>query len=454
MSNNQDFEKRGVFASKFGVIAAAAGSAIGLGNIWKFPYEAGQNGGGAFLLVYLLLLLAIGTPIMISEFIIGRHSRRNPVGTFNHLKPKSKWKWVGIMGVIASFLILAFYSTVAGWTLEYIKIAITNQYQNLDAEGLRALFSNFTSNPAMPVFWQSLFMVFTVVIVLAGIEKGIERYTKYLMPLLFILIIILCIQSLTLPNAGKGLSFLFTPDFSKIDSKVFLNALGQVFFSLSLGMGTMITYGSYIQNKVKLTEIAVKVSLTDTLVALLAGIAIFPAVFALGFKPDEGTGLVFVVLPQVFNSLPLGQLFAVSFFILLAIAAVTSSISLLEVVVAYFIEEKRMARRKATILAGAASLLIGIISTVSFADISYLKFGKILFFDVLVYLTSNLMLPLGGLFIVIFVGWVINKQHIYKQLNINEITTKPFWFKSFLLVVKYIAPIAILFVFLNALGIL
>jgi NSS family neurotransmitter:Na+ symporter len=452
MKNNQDLEKRGVFASKFGVIAAAAGSAIGLGNIWKFPYEAGQNGGGAFLLVYLLLLLAIGTPIMISEFIIGRQSRKNPVGAFNVLKPKSQWKWVGIMGVIASFLILAFYSTVAGWTLEYIKIAVTNQYQNLDAEGLRSLFGNFTSQPVMPVLWQTLFIIITVFIVLAGIEKGIERYTKYLMPLLFVLIIILCIRSLTLPNAAKGLTFLFNPDFSKIDSKVFLNALGQVFFSLSLGMGTMITYGSYIQNKVKLADIAIKVSLTDSIIAILAGIAIFPAVFALGFNPDEGTGLVFVVLPQVFNSLPAGQLFAISFFVLLAIAAVTSSISLLEVVVAYFIEEHNISRRKATIIAGTAALLIGIVSTLSFADISFLKFGSTIFFDILVYLTSNLMLPLGGLCIVIFVGWRVSKKMVQNQLEVETEAPSPLWFRVFLFIVKFIAPIAILLVFLNALG--
>jgi NSS family neurotransmitter:Na+ symporter len=319
MAENKEIKKRSAFRSRFGIIAAAAGSAIGLGNIWRFPYMTGENGGAAFILIYLGIIFAIGVPLMISEFIIGRQSQRNPVGAFKVLKPNSQWKWVGVMGVIASLLILAFYSTVAGWTLEYIKIAVANQYHNLDAEGLRTLFSNFTNNSFMPVFWQVVFIVLTVLIVLAGVEKGIERYTKLLMPLLLLIIIVLCIRSVTLPGASKGLSFLFNPDFSKIDGGVVLNALGQAFFSLSLGMGTMITYGSYIKRSEKLPKIAVSVSITDTLIAILAGVAIFPAVFALGFTADEGTGLVFIVLPQVFNSLPAGQLFAITFFILLFI---------------------------------------------------------------------------------------------------------------------------------------
>ncbi|HQA76666.1 MAG TPA: sodium-dependent transporter, partial [Salinivirgaceae bacterium] len=231
MTENKEIKKRSAFRSRFGIIAAAAGSAIGLGNIWRFPYMTGQNGGAAFILIYLGIIFAIGVPLMISEFIIGRQSQRNPVGAFKVLKPNSPWKWVGVLGVIASVLILAFYSTVAGWTLEYIKIAVANQYHNLDAEGLRTLFSNFTNNSFMSVFWQVVFIVLTVLIVLAGVEKGIERYTKLLMPLLLLIIIVLCIRSVTLPGASKGLSFLFNPDFSKIDGGVVLNALGQAFFS-------------------------------------------------------------------------------------------------------------------------------------------------------------------------------------------------------------------------------
>ncbi|MDD2563062.1 MAG: sodium-dependent transporter [Salinivirgaceae bacterium] len=453
MKNLSNTEKRGSFGSKFGVIAAAAGSAVGLGNIWKFPYIAGQNGGGAFLLVYLVLLIAIGAPIMISEFMIGRETRKNPVGAFKILAPTSSWKWVGIMGVIASVFILAFYSTVAGWTLEYIRLAVTNQFLNLDSESLRLLFQNFTASPTLPIFWQILFLFLTCIIVMAGIEKGIERYAKYLMPILFILIIMLCIRSLTLPNAAKGLSFLFNPDFSKIDSNVILRALGQVFFSLSLGMGTLITYGSYIQNKVKLPEIAIKVSLTDSLVAILAGMAIFPAVFAFGFAPTEGTGLVFVVLPQVFNSMPMGQIFAIFFFLLLAVAAITSSISLLEVIVAYLIEEYNLKRKLATIISISISLFLGLICTMSFAPNSVFMIGGVNFFDVLDYLTSNIMLPLGGLCIVVFVGWRLNKSVILRQLEVNPDKSIPVWVKGLLFIIRYIAPLAILSVFLNSLGV-
>ena len=453
MQNNTNTENRGLFGSKFGIIAAAAGSAVGLGNIWKFPYEAGQNGGGAFLIIYLLLLIAIGVPLMISEFIIGRETRKNPVGAFSLLMPATKWKWVGIMGVLASLLILAFYSTVAGWTLEYIRLSVVNQFQNMDSDNLRNLFQNFTSNPPLPLLWQTIFLGMTSIIVIAGIEKGIERYTKYLMPLLFILIIVLCIRSLTLPNAYKGLSFLFNPNFSKIDSNVILNALGQVFFSLSLGMGTLITYGSYIKNNIKLPEVAFKVSIADSLVAILAGVAIFPAVFALGYEPNEGTGLVFVVLPQVFNSMPMGQLFSIVFFLLLTIAALTSSISLLEVVVAYLIEEWNLHRKTATTISVFVSLLFGIICTLSFAENTPLMLGSTKFFDMLVYLTSNIMLPLGGLCIVIFVGWRLKYAIVIKQLELDPDKKIPSWVNILLFIIRYIAPLAILMIFLNSLGI-
>jgi len=454
MTENKEIKKRSAFRSRFGIIAAAAGSAIGLGNIWRFPYMTGQNGGAAFILIYLGIIFAIGVPLMISEFIIGRQSQRNPVGAFKVLKPNSPWKWVGVLGVIASVLILAFYSTVAGWTLEYIKIAVANQYHNLDAEGLRTLFSNFTNNSFMSVFWQVVFIVLTVLIVLAGVEKGIERYTKLLMPLLLLIIIVLCIRSVTLPGASKGLSFLFNPDFSKIDGGVVLNALGQAFFSLSLGMGTMITYGSYIKRSEKLPNIAVSVSIADTLIAVLAGVAIFPAVFALGFTADEGTGLVFIVLPQVFNSLPAGQLFAITFFILLFIAAITSSISLLEVVTAYLIEERKVSRTKSAIIGGGAALAIGILCTLSLTDSSALNIGKFSFFDFTEYLTSNIMLPLGGLFIVLFIGWAMSRKHIKEQLNVTKTAKSIAWYNIFMFILRFIAPVAIILIFLYQTGLI
>lgn len=449
--NNPEMHQRGSFATKFGVIAAIAGSAIGLGNIWKFPYETGQNGGAAFILVYLLLMLVIGVPVMISEFIIGRQSRKNPVGAFKALKPKSKWKYVGVLGIAASFLILAFYSAIGGWTLEYIRLSVINQFDGMNAQDLHTLYANFVSNPGFPILWQSLFMILTVVIVMLGVEKGIERYTKYLMPLLFVLLVVLCIRSVTLPNASKGLSFLFNPDFTKIDQKVVINALGQVFFSLSLGMGTLITYGSYIRKEVNLTTTAIKVSFVDTLVAILAGIAIFPAVFSLGFNPAEGTGLVFIVLPQVFYSMPFGQILAILFFILLTIASITSSISLLEVVVAYLIEERHLKRKKATIIAGAATMIMAVLCSLSFANNSVFRTDSGTLFDFVVYLTNNIMLPLGGLCIVIFLGWRLNKNIIYKQLGAEK---QSFWIRLFMFIIKFVAPIAIILVFLSAINIL
>lgn len=454
MADTSNKETRSLFASKIGIIAAAAGSAIGLGNIWRFPYITGENGGGAFILVYTLILFAIGLPLMISEFVIGRQGKSNPVGTFKKLKPNSKWQYLGLAGVIASIFILAFYSTVAGWTLEYIKVALTNQYHNLSADELRHLFDNFVNNPLRPLMWQTIFIILTIMIIIQGVEKGIERYSKYLMPMLLLIIIILCIRSLTLPESRKGIEFLFNPDFSKINTTVILNALGQAFFSLSLGMGTMIAYGSYIQKKESLPQIALSTSIADTSIAILSGIAIFPAVFSLGFTPQEGTGLVFVVLPQVFNSIPGGQIFAVAFFVLLFIAAITSSISLLEVSAAYLIEEHKLKRPKSAVIAGTTALLIGMLCTLSLADSDILKIGKVTFFNLLENLTSNIMLPICGLFIVLFIGYFMNKTQVKEQLNMQQATTKAIWYKIFMFIIRYIAPIAILLIFLFETGII
>ncbi len=451
--NNSSHSKRGSFGSTFGMIAAAAGSAIGLGNVWKFPYEAGENGGSAFLLIYFAILFVIGIPLMISEFVVGRSSHSNPVDA---LKKASKNKYggiIGILGVIAAFLILAFYSTVAGWTMHYTYLASTNAFSTMSATDLRVAFDTFTQSGTMPVVWQTMFMILTIVIVLLGIEKGIERYTKFLMPLLFVLLIVLCVRSITLENASKGLAFLFIPNFNAINSDVLLNALGQVFFSLSLGMGTMITYASYFSDKENLSKTAIYVSLLDTIIAVLAGIAIFPAVFALGFSPAEGPGLVFIVLPQVFNSLPAGQIFALIFFLLLTIAAITSSISLLEVVVAYVVEEHNISRTKASIIGGTLSLMLGIFATLSFAKIEGLFNGNAGFFNLLENLSTNILLPVGGLLIVLIVGWVMDKKIIKHQLGVKNLQNQMLY-KGFRIVIRYIAPLAIILVFLNAIGII
>ena len=342
--------KRDGFTSKFGIVAAAAGSAIGLGNIWRFPYVVGESGGGAFLLIYLSFILLLGIPVMLSEFIIGRKAKKNAYGAIKSIAPGTWWPVIGIMGIVAAFVILAFYSTIAGWTLHYVYLSITNSFKGQDAQALESLFGSFMSSTAMPLLWQMVFLLLTAGIIIAGVKKGIEKYSKILMPFLLVLLISLCIRALTLPGAMEGLVFLFKPDFSRINPQVILSALGQAAFSLSIGMGALITYGSYFPKNTNLSNTAFEVSLADVLIAILAGIAIFPAVFALGMQPDGGVGLIFMVLPNVFQQMPGGYIVAFDFFVLLSIASLTSSISIMEVVVAFLTEEFHLARKHATII--------------------------------------------------------------------------------------------------------
>ena len=343
-----DFSKRDSFSSKFGVIAAAAGSAVGLGNIWRFPYIAGENGGGAFILVYLLFIMAIGIPVMLSEFTIGRSAQRNVFGSFKKLAPNTYWYLIGLLGVIAAFIILAFYSTVASWTLEYTYKSVINSFSGRTPDQLTSMFEGFKASTFRPILWQLLFMSLTAWIVIAGVKRGIEKYAKILMPILLLLIIIMDVRAVTLTGAKEGVEFLFRPDFSKLDTNSVLEALGQAFFSLSIGMGTLVTYGSYINKRENLANTAISVSAADTIIAILAGLAIFPAVFAFGIEPNAGPDLIFRTLPNIFMQLPGGYFFSLLFFILLVVAALTSSISVLEVVVAYFTEELGMLRRPAT----------------------------------------------------------------------------------------------------------
>lgn len=443
-------QERGSFTSKFGVIAAAAGSAVGLGNIWRFPYVAGENGGGAFLLIYLFFILAIGIPVMLSEFTIGRKAQRNAFGSFRKLAPKSGWPLVGLMGIVAAFIILAFYSTIAGWTLEYIIKSIGDGFRGRDTS---QVFETFKSGTLKPLIWQFLFMFLTAWIVFAGVQKGIERYTKILMPVLVLLILTMCVRSVSLEGAEKGLNFLFKPDFSKINFNVVLEALGQAAFSLSIGMGALITYGSYIRKDNNLSNTALQVASADTIIAILAGVMIFPAVFALGLDPKAGPGLVFEVLPQLFMEMPLGYYFSILFFILLAVAALTSTVSVLEVVVAYFSEELNMTRSKATIISAFSIWVFGVLATLSFSDLSEVTIFGNTFFDLMDYISANVLLPLGALLIVIFLGWRLGKKATNQEIT-NEGVLKPGLFNLFFFIVKYIAPIAIVLVFLNSLGIL
>ncbi len=448
-----DASTRDTFGSKIGVIAAAAGSAVGLGNIWRFPYVLGENGGAAFLLIYLMFILVIGFPVMLAELTIGRKAQLNALGSFKKLAPGKPWYLIGLMGIVAAFVILAFYSTIAGWTLEYLFQAVKNGFADKNPGQLKDSFEMFQSGTFRPILWQLVFMFLTGFIVFSGVKKGIEKYTKILMPVLLVLIIIICIRSLTLPGAGDGLRFLFKPDFSKITWKVMLDALGQAAFSLSIGMGTLITYGSYIQKDNNLPSTAFQVSMADTLIAILAGVMIFPAVFAFNIKPDEGFGLVFIVLPNIFQQMVGGYFFAIIFFILLGIAALTSTISVLEVVVAYFSEELNMSRKKATIIGSVAISIVGIFATLSFGPLQNFTIFKQTIFSIFNYVSANVLLPVGAIFIVLFVGWYLGPRAVRAEVT-NDGELKGRLLPVFMFIVRFLAPVAIALVFIYGLGLI
>ncbi|MFZ2286611.1 MAG: sodium-dependent transporter [Bacteroidales bacterium] len=448
-----DFTKRDSFGSRLGVIMAAAGSAVGLGNIWRFPYILGENGGGAFLIIYLVIVFSIGIPVMMSELVIGRRSQRNPVGAFKALAPRTPWYLVGMMGIVSAFMILAFYTAVAGWTLEYIYQTLIGGFVGKSSAELSVMFDSFRSESLRPALWFSVFMLATSAIVLGGVRKGIEKSTKIMMPLLFVLLIVMCIKALTLPGAGKGVEFLFRPDFSKITGNTVLMALGQAFFSLSIGMGTLITYGSYIPKDNKLGSTAVQVSMIDLLVAVLAGVAIFPAVFAFGISPASGESLTFIVLPGIFQQMTGGMIFSFAFFVLLAIAALTSTISVLEVIVAYFSEQLNLRRRTAIIIATASMFILGISASLSWGLMSNVKLFGLNIFDLFNFTTANILLPLGGLLIVAFLGWFFAGRESKDELS-NGGTLRLRYYSLYRFVIRFLAPLAIALVFLNGLGLL
>ena len=449
---------RANFGSKLGVILASAGSAVGLGNIWRFPYETGNHGGAAFILIYIGCVLFFGIPIMVAEFSIGRHSRSNTARAYQTLAPGTPWKWVGRMGVLAGFLILGYYSVVAGWTLDYIVQAATNSFSGQSADGFISSFNNFVQNPWRPVFWTLVFMLMTHFIVVKGVEKGIEKSSKIMMPMLFILLLVLAACAVSLPGAGNGLKFLLQPDFSKVDANVLLGAMGQAFFSLSLGMGCLCTYASYFRKDVNLPKTALNVGVIDTLVAVLSGFIIFPAAFSVGIQPDAGPSLLFITLPnvfqQAFGGLPwLAVLLSIMFYVLLALAALTSTISLHEVVTAYLHEEFNMTRRKAAILVTIGCSILGILSSLSLGIGKELTLFGMTLFDFFDCLTAKIMLPLGGFFIAIFTGWFMNRRIVWKEVS-NNGTLKVWIYRSWLFLLKFVAPIGIAFIFINELGLL
>lgn len=445
-------QKRDSFKSKFGAIAALAGSAVGLGNIWKFPHEAGSNGGGAFLLVYIFFTLAIGFPVMLSEFALGRRSQKNAFGTFKVLAAGTNWYMFGLLSIVAAAFILSFYGTVSGWTLEYVWLAISNSFKGMSAADITDTFNQFISHPYKAVLWQVGFMFISGAIVIAGVQKGIERYTKMMMPLLLLIVIILGIRACTLEGSGEGLKFLFYPKFSELTGGSILSALGQAFFSLSIGMGVLLTYASYIRKEDNLNHISLQVISTDTLVAVLAGVAILPAVFAFHIDPQAGPGLVFLTLPKVFLSMPFGQLWSVLFFLLLTFAALTSAISLLEVVVAYMVEEKKMSRIRATIITTLGITTLGVFSTLSFGPLKDIEFFGLSIFDSFDFISSNILLPAGGILLCIFAGWRLDHAVLYSELS-NEGKIKLRFFRLYIVILKYLAPACIFLILLNVLGV-
>ncbi|WP_105619923.1 sodium-dependent transporter [Vallitalea okinawensis] len=442
--------KRDKFTSKIGIIAAVAGSAIGLGNIWRFPYITGKYGGASFLIVYLICIMLVGLPVMLSEFIIGRHTGKNTVGAFKELAPGRPWFLSGWLGLFASVITLGFYSVVAGWGVKYIIMSLFNNFSGKDISNLGIAFDDFVTSGLDPVFWQLLFILFTGAIVVLGVKNGIEKFSKILMPIFFILLCILVVNAFTLEGAKEGLAFLFKPDFNQLTMEAIFVALGHSFFTLSLGMGTMITYGSYISKEEDLTKTALQVIVADTGVAILAGVAIFPAVFTFGIDPGEGAGLAFVTLPAIFTNIPFGYILSILFFFLLTIAALTSAISMLEVPVAFLEEETKLSRNQGTLLICLAAGIFGLLCSLSNGAVNITVMGQSLM-SFAEYLSSNILLPFVGLLTAIFVGWALQKRVIASELKLKQESTA---YNVFMGILKFITPIAIIFVFLYSIGVI
>ncbi len=434
---------RDQFSSKIGFILAAAGSAIGLGAIWKFPYMAGTNGGSVFILLFILCTVIIGLPILMAEFMIGRRGQKDPITSFKEQAPGKPWYMIGWIGLIACGLILSFYSVVGGWILSYIVRAFTF---SLTGKGLDfgALFSDLISNPWEVLIAQAAFMLITLVIVQAGIKKGIEAASKWMMPLLFIFFILLFIRSITLDGAIEGVKFMFIPDWSFFNGETLILALGQAFFSLSIGVAAMITYASYLSKREKIVTSAINVASMNIAISLLAGLVIFPAVFALGFSPTEGPGLVFIMIPAVFEQLPFGSILLLVFFILLLFATITSSIALLEVVVSIGIREKTEKRKKASWIFAAIIFIVGIPSALSFGILADVQIMDRSIFDFVDYITSAILMPIGALLTSIFAGY-----HYSKKISKEELQTSPAIYHVWLFIVRYLAPISIVAIIVN-----
>ena len=448
------------FGSKIGAVLAAAGSAVGLGNVWRFPIETGQNGGAAFIIIYVICILLLGLPIMISEFLVGRYTHANTAGAFRIVSNGSPWKWVGRMGIFTGWFILCYYVVVGAWTMHYTFLSVTNAFHEVPAKEYGDIFDNFVAHPWLPTVWLFVFIGVIHYVITRGVQSGIEKSAKLMMPTLFLITIFLAVCSVSLPGASKGLEFLLKPDWSKVDSTTVLDAMGQAFYSLSLAMGCLCTYASYFDKKTPLAKSAVNVSIIDTLIAIMAGFIIFPSVFNIGMDPNEmgvGAGLTFVSLPNVFqqalgNGSFLAVVFSSLFYFLLFVAALTSAISLHEVATAYVTEEFNMTRRKGATLVTATVLVLGTICSLSFGPLSGVTLFDRNIFSLFDDFSGRFLLPLGGMLISIFAGWVLDRK-LYRDELSNQGDLKTPYFKMLVFSLRFIAPLAIGLVFLDQLGV-
>lgn len=446
--------ERGNFGTKIGVILATAGSAVGLGNIWRFPYMTGQDGGAAFIIVYLVCVLLLGIPGMIAEFIVGRHGAANAATAYARMGGKRSWAALGFVGALTSLIILGFYSVIAGWCLQYLFASIMGNL-NGDAAYVNAYFTKFSSNPVEPLLWTLVFIVLTHLVVVRGVRKGIEKMSNILMPTLFILLLVIVVVSCCLPDAGKGISFLFKPDFSKVTKSVFLDGLGQAFFSLSLGTACLCTYASYFTRQTNLLKSSAQIVGIDTLVAILAGLMIFPAAFSVGVNPDSGPQLIFITLPNVFQqafSPVLGYIIGILFYALLALAALTSTISMHEIGTSLFFEELHISRSKGAVIETLIAVVIGMLCSLSCGAVDITVFGKS-FLNFCDFLTSNILLPLGSFFTCILVGWIAPRK-IVKDDFTNWGTVSQGFYGIWLFFIRFISPVCIAVVFLHQMGVL
>ncbi|MEN8107061.1 MAG: sodium-dependent transporter [Pseudomonadota bacterium] len=451
----------GQWSSRLAFVLAATGSAVGLGNIWKFPYIAGENGGGAFVLIYLVCIAVIGIPIMMAEVMLGRRGRQSPINTMKTLASEEHanphWRWLGWAGVLAGFLILSYYSVIAGWAIAYVFRAGSGLFTGLTADGVQSIFANLVDSPERLLAWHTIFIVMTMIVVARGVRSGLETAVRLLMPALFVLLLVLVGYAWNSGAFQQGVDFLFTPDFSAITANGVLIAMGHAFFTLSLGMGAIMVYGSYLPDNASIAKTSIAVSVMDTLVALLAGLAIFPIVFANGLEPGAGPGLIFQTLPIAFGHMDGGAFFGMLFFVLLVFAAWTSGISLIEPAVAWLVENHGLSRIYASVLAGFVTWLFGLLTVFSFniwADFKPLAvfgvFRDSTIFDLLDYLTANIMLPLGGLLIAVFAAWKMQRESSVDELAMGDGNIYMLW----RVLVRYITPVAVVIVFLHAIGII